>query len=102
NLVLNSHISVSMAVYSGFNSVNDYSWIGIGSANMCYGPLNFAFVPGRIDKSLIVGLEPISIARNDFGNWVGMTVRTRSTKRIAVTQLGRYVYPGNSQNVTVK
>ncbi|MDP3849052.1 MAG: hypothetical protein Q8Q59_01005 [Luteolibacter sp.] len=69
-----------------------------GTSGSCHGPLNFKYT--AIGQPLVTG-HSMNTQSNDITGWLGMSLTTGSTG-LTVSQLGRWVLPGNTGSHTVK
>ena len=69
----------------------------MGYANDSFGPLDFRY---SVATPFTLGHSLINL-RNDYSGWLGMKITVGETQ-LAVSQLGRWVVPGNSASHTLK
>ncbi|MDZ4289388.1 MAG: DNRLRE domain-containing protein, partial [Prosthecobacter sp.] len=86
-------VTVNNAVYS-----SGTTYVAAYSANNCYVPLSFRY--SLPDQPFTTG-HSMTTLRNDYTGWLGMKITTGATSAL-VSQLGRWVVPGNTGTHTVK
>lgn len=97
--------SPAATIASGAWGFQAGQWYEYGKAQSCYGPVNLRFTTDSTEspttKSSFVMDITAGTARNDFSGYVGFRFVVGDSPLI-ITDLGRYVLPGNTQDHVVK
>jgi len=91
-------ITIVGAAYAGTNAPTTYADFGSSGQAYGYGPVNLKVAGGGAAVSRVV---PSPFVRNNFSGWVGFKFTTGPAP-VRVTELGRWVLPGNSRDHNVK